>query len=371
MRILYDGQMYGWQVAGGINRYFSNVIGRLPSDYEPTLLVGQTNPVNFPSHANLKVYKYGGSLPQLEQFSYRLGRYSAKVRDRLLTEFCARGRFDLFHPTYYMLLTRRPIGSYRAPTVLTVWDMIDEVFPAEMDPTGEHAECKRRAVLAADRVICISEHTKKDLLARYPVPEERVSVTYLASEIDESLSHGNESVPARPYFLYVGSRSPYKNFDGLLRAFAKVVSMRPTVTLCVVGASFSDDETRKINGLGLTRHIENYVHANDRHLAKLYRCSLALVYPSLYEGFGLPPLEAMACGTATLVANTSSLPEVVGEAGLLFDPLRDDDLISMLLVLIDDSAMREELIRKGRLRAREFGWEKTVARTLEVYRSAL
>jgi glycosyltransferase involved in cell wall biosynthesis len=370
MRILYDGQIYEWQAAGGINRYFANLIGGLPRDYEPALLVGQRHAVNFPSHPNLRVYEYGGRLPRIERLSYRLGLHSARLRDRLLTEYCARGRFDLLHPTYYRLLTGRRLGSYRAPTVLTVWDMIDEVFPAEQDPTGEHAEWKRSAVQAAARLICISEHTKTALLERYPVPEERVSVIHLASEIDESLAHGPEPVPERPYFLYVGSRAPYKNFGGLLRAFARVAAARPGLALCVVGGPFNEEERRLIGELGLEGRLEHYGHAGDRQLAKLYRCSLALVYPSFYEGFGIPPLEAMACGTAAVVANTTSLPEVVGDAGLLFDPRREDELESMLLLLTDDGAAREELIRKGRLRAQHFGWQQTVAQTLEVYRSA-
>ena len=370
MRILYDGEVYDWQAAGGVNRYFANVIGGLPHDFEPALLTTRVHDVNFPSHPNLKVYEYGARLPRLESLSYRLGLYAAKLRDRLLEEFCARGRFDVFHPTYYRLLTRRRVGSYRAPTVLTVWDMIDEVFPAEQDPAGEHAGWKREAIAAADRVICISEHTKRDMLERYPVPEEKVSVIHLASEIDESFAHGPEPVPERPYFLYVGSRAPYKNFGGMLRAFARVAAARPGLALCVVGPPFDDAEQRLVAELGLGGRVENYGRAGDRQLAKLYRRSLALVYPSLYEGFGIPPLEAMACGTAAVVANTTSLPEVVGDAGLLFDPRREDELISMLLLLTDDGAAREELIRKGRLRARQFGWDKTAAQTLEVYRSA-
>ena len=368
MRILYDGQIYRYQTAGGISRYFASIIGRLPRDYEPTLLAWALNG-NLPAHPNLKVYEYGGRLPRVERFSFRLGVQSARLKDRLLAGRLARGRFDVFHPTYYNLLTGRRVGSYRAPTVLTVWDMIHELFPREMDPTGEHAELKRRAVLAAQRVICISENTRRDLLERYPVPEERVVVTHLASEIDASLAHGPEPVPARPYFLFVGQRSPYKNFDGLLRAFARVISSNPGLALCVVGPPFEADEAKLIADLKLAGHVESYGHASDAHLAKLYRCSRALVYPSLYEGFGLPPLEAMSCGTVAVVADTSSLPEVVGDAGVLFDPRRDDELIHTLLRLAEDDAAREELIRKGRLRASQFGWDKTAAQTVEVYRS--
>lgn len=369
MRILYDGEVYSWQAAGGINRYFANVIGGLPRDFEPALLVAGPRSVNFPAHPNLSAYEYGRRYPRLEGFSYRLGLHTSRLRDRLLAGRLARGRFDLFHPTYYRLLTGRPVGSYRAPTVLTVWDMIHELFPEEMDPAGVYAEEKRRAVLAADRVICISENTKRDLLARHPVPEERVVVTHLASELDASLAEGPEPAPARPFFLYVGSRSRYKNFGGLLRAFARAFPRKPDLALCVVGPPFTAEEERLVADLGLDGRVEHYGHAADAQLAKLYRRSLALVYPSLYEGFGIPPLEAMSCGTVAAVSNSSSLPEVVGDAGLLFDPRAPDELTDILAALAADESLRRGLIERGRRRAAEFSWEKTVARTVEVYRS--
>ncbi|MFL6334925.1 MAG: glycosyltransferase family 4 protein [Pyrinomonadaceae bacterium] len=369
MRILYDGHVYGWQAAGGINRYFANVIGGLPPDFEPSLLVEQAREVNFPNHPNLQVYEYGRRYPRLESFSYRLGLYTSRLRDWLLTERLARGRFEVFHPTYYTLLTGRRVGSYRAPTVLTVWDMIHELFSEEMDPAGENAEAKRRAVLAADRIICISENTKRDLLARHPIPEEKVAVTHLASELDASLADEPGPAPARPFYLYVGSRSRYKNFDLLLRALSRVLTSRPQLSLCVVGSPFTADEERRLAELGLAGHVEHYGYAGDAQLARLYRRSLALVYPSLYEGFGIPPLEAMSCGTVAVVSNASSLPEVVGDAGLLFDPRALDELADILLSLTDDEGLRRELIEKGARRAGEFSWAKTVAQTVDVYRS--
>ena len=369
MRILYDGHVYGWQAAGGINRYFANVIGGLPPDFEPSLLVERAREVNFPSHPNLKVYEYGKRDPRLERISFRLALYTAQLGERLTERSLTRGRFDVFHPTYYTLLAGRRIAPQRTPTVLTVWDMIHELFPEEMDPAGEHAGYKQKAILAADRVICISENTKKDLLERYAVAEEKVVVTYLASEIDASDANGPEPVPARPYFLYVGSRSRYKNFDGLLRAFARAASSRPELALCVVGTPFTEAENKLINDLGLSERMEHYGHAGDKHLAKLYRCSLALVYPSLYEGFGISPLEAMSCGTVAVVSNASSLPEVVGDAGLLFDPRALDELADILLSLTDDEGLRQALIEKGRHRAAQFSWAKTVAQTVDVYRS--
>jgi len=306
----------------------------------------------------LKVYRYRRFRPA--GISYRLEKY-------FFDFVMASRRFDLAHPTYFTLLTRREVSSYRCPVVITVWDMIHELFP-EQDPTGRHAEEKRRAVMAAQAVICISENTKKDLLERYPILEHRVRVTHLASEIDAGISHGAEPVPARRYFLYVGVRYRYKNFGGLLAAFAKALPSLGGAVLCVVGAPFSDAENKLIAERGLSAAIEHYGHVSDPHLAKLYRLSVAFVYPSLYEGFGIPPLEAMACGAPVVASNSSSLPEVIGDAGLLFDPASTDDLADILVALATDTAERERLIAKGYERVKLFSWEKTVAATLEVYR---
>jgi len=363
MRILYDGEIYAAQVAGGINRYFANLIGRMPESFTPTITTCQKRDVNFPGHPNLKIFF-------CQRFSFRPGRVSYWAEKYYFRAVAALNQFDVVHPTYYTLLSRNAIKDFRCPVVLTVWDTIHEMFPSEIDPQGQEADNKRKAVLAAQAIICISENTKKDLIERYAVPENKITVTYLASELNATLSYGTEPVPARPYYLYVGSRhAAYKNFDGLLLAFAKAVSVQPEMALCVVGAPFNETEEKLIAELKLTDRVEHYGYASDRHLAKLYRCSVAFVYPSLYEGFGIPPLEAMSCGTPVVASNCSSIPEVVGDAGLLFNPKATEELADILLFLLDNPTERDRLISKGYQRAQAFSWDKTAAMTLDVYRS--
>jgi glycosyltransferase involved in cell wall biosynthesis len=362
MRILYDGQIYAMQTAGGINRYFANLISRLPKDFTPTLTTCKPRNVNYPAHPNLKTFFY-------QRFGFRPGFVSYWLEKHYFRGVASFNSFDVVHPTYYALLTRQEINQCRSPVILTVYDMIHELFADQLDLNGHKTEEKRKAILAAQAVICISENTKKDLLERYSLPEEKLTVTYLASDIDASLSHGSEPVPSLPYYLYVGSRVSYKNFNRLLAAFAKAVSVRPEIALCVVGSPLNETEEKLIAELGLTENIEHYGYASDTHLAKLYRCSVAFVYPSLYEGFGIPPLEAMSCGTVAVASNCSSIPEVVGDAGILFDPNSTGDLADILLSLLDSPTERDRLIAKGYQRAQAFSWDKTVAQTLNVYHS--
>ena len=359
MRILYDGQIYKYQAAGGISRYFANLINKLPQNFTPHLTVPQRHQILCPAHANLKVWSYK---------SFRPARIAHKLEKYYFRSVAALNSFDIAHPTYYSLLTQQEFSQYRCPVVVTVYDLIHETFRAQIDPSGKHIEQKRKAILAAQHIICISKNTKLDLINFYSISEEKISVTYLASSIDKDLSLGKEKVPSRPYYLHVGSRDAhYKNFDSLLFAFAKMVSVQPEVMLCVVGYPFKEDEVRLINELKLSDHVQHFGYASDTHLAKLYRCSIALVYPSLYEGFGIPPLEAMSCGTVVVASNSSSLPEVVGDAGVLFDPKATKDLADILLTLLDDNTERDRLIAAGYQRAKAFSWEKTVAQTLDVY----
>jgi len=352
MRVLYDGQIYALQPVGGINCYFTNLINQLPADFVPLLLSAR------PSNSNQLIQRF------------RPTYISYLVEQLYFGSVISNQRIDIAHPTYYTLLSRQAVKAYTCPIVLTVWDMIHELFPKELDPKGKITAKKREAILAAQAIICISENTKQDLLERYSLPPNQITVTPLASNLRyEQAFESEEMVPSEPYFLYVGGRTAYKNFDGLLTAFSKVVSTNSEVILCVVGSSFNQVEKRLINELNLVKKIQHYGHIEDNYLAKLYHYSIGLVYPSKYEGFGIPPLEAMSCKTAVIAGNCSSLPEVVGDAGLLVDPNSQTDLAEAMLCLLNHPAERDRLIAKGYDRAKQFSWEKTAAQTVEVYRS--
>lgn len=245
MNILYDGKIYLMQTAGGINRYFANIIEKLPKEFLPTLTTCQARNVNFPNHPNLKTFFY-------QRCGFRPHRVSYWLEKIYFQAIAKYKKFDLIHPTYYSLLTREDLNNYRVPIVITVHDMIHEMFY----PNAIDVEEKRKAIMSADAIICVSQNTKKDLLERYSLLEEKITVTYLASEIDTSLSYGSQSVPAHPYFLYVGNRLSYKNFDGLLSMFAKVASSNPEVRLCVIGSPFNPEELELIADLNLSLRID-------------------------------------------------------------------------------------------------------------------
>jgi glycosyltransferase involved in cell wall biosynthesis len=255
--------------------------------------------------------------------------------------------------------------------VLTIHDMIPQIFSREIDPKREDLIIKQRAVEAADAVICDSYNTRKDLLERIKIPENRVTVIHLASELSQEMSFGDESIPDRPYFLFVGVRkAAYKNFARLLQAFARVAEKWTGLGLCVVGPALEPSESKLISELKIDGSVISIGAVTDRHLAKLYRCSVALVYPSLYEGFGIPPLEAMACGSLAVVANTSCLPEVAGASAIKVSPDAVESIADgMLQVLNLNTEQRRLLSVNGMAWASQFNWDKTAKNTIRVYQT--
>ncbi|MBD1849826.1 glycosyltransferase family 1 protein [Leptolyngbya sp. ST-U4] len=365
MKILYDGQIFSASRNRGINRYFNNLIQHLSSELSPAIITNSISN-NYPTHPNLKLHCCRGRqiLPQKVYDWYEKAYFRAVA---LL------GQFDVVHPTHYVSIARCALSSYQSrlnyPVVLTIHDLLPELFPDQLDRLGDERFFKREAIEVAQVIICVSENTKKDLIEYFSIPEEKVTVTHLASNINTSHSYGSEPVPSSPYYLYVGGREYHKNFDRCLQAFAHAASVQPDLYLCFAGAPFNQNERRLIAELGLEQRILHYEYPHDNHLAKLYRCSIGLVYPSLYEGFGIPPLEAMSCGTVAISSNTSSIPEVVGDAGIIVDPESVHDLAEALLWLLDHPIERDKLIYKGCERAKLFSWQKTANKTMEVYYS--
>ena len=360
MNILYDGEIYKLQPTGGINRYFANLIDHLPTDVSPTLAVRQVRDLHWPNNPNLRIVKYDRFKPR---------RISTKLEDSYFNFALGLRKYDVFHPTYYSSLVNKDWQSYGCPIVLTVYDMIHELYSDTLDPSGHRRAEKRRAIADAQTILCISQHTKRDLMEHCGVPESKIAVTYLAADLNADLSHGAEAVPDKPYFLYVGTRQFYKNFDSLLRSCSALAQAKREFVICVVGSPLTSEEQERIGELGLSDHIEFYGHSSDAQLAKLYRCSLAFVYPSFYEGFGIPPLEAMQCGTVVVASNASSVPEVVGGAALSFDPRDTDALTDILRAVADGNIDRDALIERGFERAKTFSWSKTANETMAVYRA--
>lgn len=364
MKVLFDSEIFELQRAGGISRYFTELTLALSET------AGTEAAVVAPFHVNEYLSK--AQLPRVG-FSFFAPRASQRLRRAVnlcMVEATLAGvRHDILHATYYSRHAR-PRGAARL--VITVHDMIHELFPHCFRPDDPVSALKRRAVASADHIICVSEHTRQDLCRLLAVPAERTSVVHHGVHLNPFEEGGAQVPPGRPYLLFVGQRGGYKNFDLLLRALAEDARLARDVDVVAFGGGgFSSDERLRFQALGLRPDAVRHAGGDDASLSRLYRGAICLVYPSLYEGFGMPVLEAMANDCPVVVSRTSSLPEAAGAAAEYCEPLQPGALTDAIARIVDSSANRARLVALGRERAAAFSWRRTADQTLGVYRSLL
>jgi glycosyltransferase involved in cell wall biosynthesis len=288
------------------------------------------------------------------------------------------GPVALFHATDFVLPPTRP--STR--TVLTVHDLSFVRVPGAASPNLKRYldQVVPRSVRRADHVLADSQATKDDLIALYGAAPEKISV--LLSGVNprfKPVQDETETVRARyklgeaPFVLAVGTVQPRKNYERLIRAFASLPPELSGAHLVIAGGRgwLHAPIYATVNELDLQDRVHFIGFAADEDLPALYSAARCLAFPSLYEGFGLPILEAMACGTPVLTANVSSLVEVAGEAALLVDPQSVEQIAAGLCRLLTDEALRADLVTRGLAQARQFTWEHAASQLLALYRRLL
>lgn len=365
MRVAFDSQAFTMQEYGGVSRYICSLAKELS-------LRDEVNPRIF---APLYINTYLPDVPSDLVLGHKIPRIPKTGRifsaiSRLL-ERPAISRFhpDIVHETYFNARSPAPRG---VQTVVTVYDMINEIYSAEFSKHDRNSTLKRMATQRADHILCISESTRKDLLEIFDVPEEKVSVVYLGVDNLITTTPSDKIQNIKPYILYVGHRGGYKNFEGFLRAYASSLWLSNNFNVvCFGGSPFSSDERKNIESLGLDFDQFSQINGSDSKLASHYQAAALFVYPSLYEGFGIPPLEAMSLNCPVACSNNSSIPEVVGDAGEYFDPMDIDSIRAAMEQVLNSDVRITELIERGRLRCSHFSWERCADETLAVYRSLL
>ena len=284
------------------------------------------------------------------------------------------GRPDIFHATWHLLP-----GLSTAKSVMTLYDLTFATVP------GTHLRVLRwssnflvpRILRKVGKIIAISESTKRDAIRLYGIPEEKIEVTCLA--VDGrfrpagagaiAMVRERHRLPER-FLLYVGTIEPRKNLPVILDALKILMERGGGVPLVVAGARgwMYEDFFLKVRTTGLEGKVLFTGYIPDEELPALYSAAEAFLYPSLYEGFGFPVLEAMACGTPVVCSNTSSLPEVAGDAAILLSPVAPGDWADTIQEVLDSGTLRERMRQEGFRRASLFSWEKTARETWEIYR---
>jgi len=363
MRVCYDYQIFSWQRVGGISRYFTELAARMHA------LPGAQACVVAPLHINRYLAERRSAIPTWGLYAGRAPR-AALLADKacaaLARPLTAAARPDIVHETYYEAAGTAPRS---ARLVLTAYDMVDELYPELFPLNARVRSLRQQAFDRADHVICISESTRRDLLRLYAVEPGKASVVHLASSLAPS-SEAPFSL-GEPYFLYVGQRDSYKNFMGLLKAFAQSGLAESHRLLCFGGGSFKPYELEQAGCLGIPSDRVRSIAGDDALLARCYAGAVAFAYPSLYEGFGIPLLEAMACGCPILCGRAGSLAEVAGPAAHYCDAADPASLAEGLLALARFPKARQGLIAQGRERAKAFSWDRCAEQTLSIYEKLL
>jgi len=291
-----------------------------------------------------------------------------------------RERMDLFHATHYVLPALTP-----SKTVVTIHDCIHLMFPEYLPSRLGYGYARASLYTAAhksNRIFTVSEQSKRDILKFFKVPADKIVVTpnaidtrLSAAPTDEHVLQTRERYQlSHSYLLYVGNIKPHKNLERLIEAFHLVRSEgRGELELLIIGDEISKMQPlrRAIHKYDIHRYVRFLGYVPETTLAVLYRLASVIVFPSLYEGFGLPPLEAMAAGTPVVTSNVSSLPEVVGDAAILVDPYSPEAIAHGILTVLRSTHLREDLRRRGLKRAQEFSWARSVRRVRDVYGEVL
>lgn len=354
INVLLDNQVYENQSFGGISRYFNelaaegNMIQKMELFQSPVTqrknlyqrVVGKINrSLNRKNRKQPDKYDYYKS--QLNQLDY-----------------------DVFHPTYYDPYFLEEI---KRPFVVTVHDMIHEKY-AEYFGSSKDSAHKRQVCAAASKVIAVSKNTKKDLIDIFNIPEAKIEVIYHATNFDSTPFEKPDINFKEGFILFTGNRDLYKNFLAFLISIAPILRTSKVQLICT-GKAFNHVENRWIKDLGVQNKVKQYYCESDQELRYLYMNAECFVFPSLYEGFGFPLLEAFASGCPIVSSPGGSLKEIAGNAAFYFDPKDITSMRDAVWEVLSNEKLRRELKRAGKERLQDFSWDKCRRETMELYSS--
>lgn len=357
VRIAFDHQCF-WERFGGVSKYFVELISRLP---EEAVLMPRCFSDN----------EYMQAIPGIKCRSFLPG-ITFRGKTHLIREFgkifsipmLKFGKYDIYHPTHYDCYGLDIVPKH-VKTVATIHDMNFFVISHLYSRMSSLAGFQKKMVDKADHIITVSNKSKQDMMEIWDIPDEKIDVIYHGINTDAIARLPRHKI-SEDYILFVGRRAEYKNFHGLLQALAILTGTYSDLKLYCAGPAFSQEETSLMQSLGVRERCRAF-QATDSQLYDLYRNASAFVFPSFYEGFGLPILEAMACECPTLVSNTSCFPEIAGDAAAYFDPADAESIADRIRTVLDDSELRRSLVARGSEHVKKFSWDECARRHMDVY----
>lgn len=362
MKIAFDHQIFTMQNYGGISRYYKKLAFELIKNNDVKIFAGLHQneylndlPQNIVCGKKVKKYPY-----KSEKLFHSINYINCQAQSK-------RWKPDIIHETYYSALPRLKNSAVR---ITSVYDMIHEIFKNDLNNSSKTTKRKKKTFDNCDHIISISQSTKNDMVNLLGVESSKITVIHLGVDLELFQSSSRyKNIINEPYILYVGSRNTYKNFNGFIKACAISRQIKNKVNIVAFGGgSFTSSELEMFKNYGLDNTKILHLSGDDNLLSSLYSNALCFVYPSLYEGFGLPPLEAMAAKCPVVSSNTSSMPEVVNNAGIYFDPTNIEEMSLAIETVIHDNILSEKLINAGLENIKDFSWNKCSIKTLDLYK---
>ena len=371
MKVLFDHQIFSYQKYGGISKYFSELFKQYENNKDIDILLGMKTNVNHYLKECLLI-KNSQHIENVEK-STLFNTYSVYKKNRnYCKKILDKNDFDILHSTFYDPYFMKYLNK---KSVVTIHDMTPELYPQYFKGTlysymitRKWIRSKKEIVESADKIIAISENTRDDLFRLYCVPYEKIEVIYDGCNL---LPEANSRLIDEPYILYVGLRDKYKNFTNFVKGVANILKTQKIKALCIGGGKFTEEESRLFRDLEVEKYFCQ-MYADDEELASAYKYALCFVYPSEYEGFGMPILESFSQKCPTILSNTSCFPEIGGDAALYFYPDNIAELEQKLLdVLSLNDADKQEMVAKGIKRLDKFSWKRCAEQTLDTYKKIL
>jgi len=365
MKVLYDHYIFTDQKYGGISRYFYELIKFFNINKNVEVSV----PLVFSNNYYIKDCKDVDHLQFFPNHSFKGKQKLLFLMNRaVLILHLRRKNFNIYHPTYYDTFFLNFIGNEKV--VVTVYDMIHEKFKYLFPDNDKTTSNKRIVCQKSSKIIAISQSTKKDLIELFNIEESKIEVIYLGNSMVLNKKFEVSCKLPEKYILFVGGRGGYKNFDKFIKGVGSLLNNNLSV-VCVGGGKFTDEELFLFEKLNVSNKVLHFDFPDDDSLAYCYSQALMFVFPSLYEGFGIPILESFACGCPLVCSNTSSFPEVASDGAEYFDPYSVKSIYTSVKKVLDSNDLRELLIQNGTERLKYFSWEKTAIKTKNIYDNLL
>lgn len=379
MKVLYDPQAFDMQTHGGVSRCFAELYAHRPAFVDASISIKETNNVYLKDLGFPEADKHFlcAKDTKLKHFLFKLtynleyGKFSRWDKRPLINQYetesvIKKGDFDIFHPTFFDDYFLPFLG--KKPFVITVHDMIPEIF------SMDHSQAKQKLAVIpkAAHIIAVSGQTKKDLVRIMNVPEEKVSVVYHGAD-EEPYIPSSTAPFAEEYILYVGTRYEYKNFKAFCKSCVGILKRHPQLKIVCTGVPFSPEEIQLFESLGIKDRMVHRFVQTRQELFDLYHYAITFVYPSKYEGFGIPILEAYKADCPVMLNRASCFPEIAGDAAVFFDLNSEksdfEEQFETLYRLTGDE--RGELIQRQRERMKLYSWSKSAAQLADVYKDVL